>query len=137
MTFFVRYLDRRTICQYNVGMYQLKIRAHFDSAHYLRGYDGACSNLHGHRWLVEVGYNFPSIADGESNVDGIAVDFKVLKAELNSILPDHTCLNDILEENPTAENIAKWISGQLARDHAYVEVWETPECSVRYYSDQK
>ena len=26
----------------------------FDSAHFLYGYEGKCSNIHGHRWKVEV-----------------------------------------------------------------------------------
>ena len=34
-------------------MYALKTQAHFDSAHFLHGYDGKCKNIHGHRWTVE------------------------------------------------------------------------------------
>ena len=33
-------------------MYILKTEASFDSAHFLAGYDGKCSNLHGHRWKI-------------------------------------------------------------------------------------
>lgn len=33
-------------------MYILKTEASFDSAHFLSGYDGKCSNLHGHRWRI-------------------------------------------------------------------------------------
>ena len=36
-------------------MYQLKTEADFDSAHFLSGYTGKCSNIHGHRWHVEIG----------------------------------------------------------------------------------
>ena len=35
-------------------MYQLKTEADFDSAHFLSGYTGKCSNIHGHRWHVEI-----------------------------------------------------------------------------------
>ena len=35
-------------------MYYLTVENSFDSAHFLHGYEGKCSNLHGHRWTVEV-----------------------------------------------------------------------------------
>ena len=35
-------------------MYKLKTKASFDSAHFLKDYDGKCSNIHGHRWTVEI-----------------------------------------------------------------------------------
>ena len=35
-------------------MYQLTTHASFDSAHFLSGYEGKCSNIHGHRWKLEV-----------------------------------------------------------------------------------
>ena len=35
-------------------MYYLTVENSFDSAHFLHGYDGKCSNLHGHRWRVVV-----------------------------------------------------------------------------------
>lgn len=35
-------------------MYFLKSEFSFDSAHFLYGYEGKCSNIHGHRWKVEV-----------------------------------------------------------------------------------
>ena len=33
-------------------MYTLKTEHSFDSAHFLSGYEGKCSNIHGHRWRV-------------------------------------------------------------------------------------
>ena len=33
-------------------MYKIRIEESFDSAHFLAGYDGKCSNLHGHRWRI-------------------------------------------------------------------------------------
>ena len=32
--------------------YTLKTEHSFDSAHFLSGYEGKCSNIHGHRWRV-------------------------------------------------------------------------------------
>ena len=34
-------------------MYYLKTTAAFDSAHFLKDYNGKCANLHGHRWQIE------------------------------------------------------------------------------------
>ncbi|MDD4277816.1 MAG: 6-carboxytetrahydropterin synthase, partial [Candidatus Cloacimonetes bacterium] len=31
-------------------MYLLNVSDHFSAAHRLCGYEGACSNLHGHNW---------------------------------------------------------------------------------------
>ena len=35
-------------------MFELDIRREFSAAHQLKGYNGDCSNLHGHNWTVEV-----------------------------------------------------------------------------------
>jgi 6-pyruvoyltetrahydropterin/6-carboxytetrahydropterin synthase len=108
-------------------MYYLRIKQHFDSAHKLNDYDGECANLHGHRWIAEVCLSFDTLQD-----NGIAIDFKVIKDKLKEILPDHRYLNDIMKENPTAENIAKWIYKRLPSKCQSVTIWETPECSVTY-----
>ena len=34
-------------------MYRLKTSAAFDSAHFLKGYNGKCANIHGHHWVIE------------------------------------------------------------------------------------
>jgi len=38
----------------NKKVIKLRTEFNFDSAHRLVGYDGLCSNLHGHIWNVEV-----------------------------------------------------------------------------------
>ena len=35
-------------------MYMLQTEQSFDAAHFLKGYKGKCSNIHGHRWRVVV-----------------------------------------------------------------------------------
>ena len=35
-------------------MYMLQSEASFDAAHFLKGYDGKCKNIHGHRWRIVV-----------------------------------------------------------------------------------
>ena len=116
---------------------RLLVRSHFDAAHRLREYKGACSRLHGHRWevLVEV------VVTGRDRI-GMAADFKVLKGLINACLPDHECLNDLSwfqERNPTAENLLPWLVGRLRRVFANtpgklalasLQLWESPDCSV-------
>ena len=90
-------------------MYRVAIERHIDAAHFLRGYQGKCEALHGHRYRVIV-----KVEAGELNDIGLAYDFTDIKRHLNDILGrfDHTCLNDVppLDTiNPSAENIAATI----------------------------
>jgi len=119
--------------------YLLKVKADFDAAHYLRDYDGDCANLHGHRWTVEASFEYAQL-----NELGFACDFKVLKDNLKSVLPDHRCINDIEPfdcRNPTAENIAQFLYMKVAGMSLPIRaitVWETPTACVTYIpSEQK
>ena len=76
----------------------------FDSAHFLKGYDGKCSNIHGHSWKVEVWFKGDSTLKDKV---GILVDFSIMK-QIKDIL-DHKLLNDITTVNPTAENLTELI----------------------------
>ncbi|MCK5844214.1 MAG: 6-carboxytetrahydropterin synthase [Victivallales bacterium] len=94
-------------------MFEVDIQRDFSAAHYLRGYDGNCSKLHGHNWVVDV-----VVETGKLDDLGIAVDFRVLKRELDAVLADfdHSCLNDLdcfLDVNPTSECIAEFIFREL------------------------
>lgn len=95
-------------------MFELDIRREFSAAHSLRGYNGNCSNLHGHNWVVQI-----FICSEELDKVGIAMDFKLLKKELDVILEglDHKNLNEhsaFKEKNPTSENLAMFIYRELA-----------------------
>ena len=108
----------------------------FDAAHWLPNYLGKCSQLHGHRWTVELGIEGRIMEE-----QGFVVDFSKIKDWLtNNVVEefDHTCLNDRMD-NPTAENLAldikeKYketgftISGDV--NLAYIRVWETPDSMV-------
>jgi len=83
---------------------------HFDAAHFLPNYPGKCSNLHGHRWTLEVEVEGP--VNPES---GFVMDFLELKTLVQSRIIDyldHSSLN-ILFPNPTAEIVIQWIWSQL------------------------
>lgn len=81
-----------------------------DSAHKLIGYDGKCSTLHGHSWMIETWFK------GDSKYKdkvGILVDFSIVK-NLKDIF-DHKLLNDVMKNiNPTAENICEYTYGFLS-----------------------
>jgi len=123
-------------------MYEISIEQHFDAAHFLRGYQGKCEALHGHRFQVVVKIKSPVLND-----IGIAYDFVELKQHLRDILAkfDHTCLNDVApfdKINPSSENIASTIYNELQSKLARapvslstVEVWESPQTGVSYAPD--
>ncbi|UCD53843.1 MAG: 6-carboxytetrahydropterin synthase QueD [Dehalococcoidia bacterium] len=123
-------------------MYQLSVEQHFDAAHFLRGYQGKCEALHGHRFRVVVKVTASQVDDV-----GMAYDFRELKRQLGDILSrfDHTCLNDVSpfdKINPSSENIAttiyKEFQSKLAGASvslACVEVWESPQSRVAYSPD--
>lgn len=84
-----------------------------ESAHRLPNLpeDHKCSRLHGHSFLIRI------CIEGEVNPDtGWIMDFAEIKAAYKPIFEqlDHHYLNDIEGlENPTSENLAKWIWDHL------------------------
>ena len=123
-------------------MYQISVEQHFDAAHFLRGYQGKCEALHGHRFRVVV-----KVKSSGVNDIGIAYDFVELKQHLRDILAkfDHTCLNDVPpfdKINPSSENIAASIYNELQPklvgapvSLSSVEVWESPQTGISYTPD--
>jgi len=119
-------------------MFEVGARLHFDAAHCLRGYQGKCERLHGHRFSVEA-----IVAAEEVDETGIALDFADLKRLLGAVCNelDHTYLNELppfREQNATSEGIAQYVYRRLAssiREPASlrsVTVWESPDCWARY-----
>jgi 6-pyruvoyltetrahydropterin/6-carboxytetrahydropterin synthase len=121
-------------------MYEITVEKHFEAAHYLRGYQGKCEAMHGHRYRIVV-----KVRADKLNDIGLAYDFTDLKRHLNAILErfDHTCLNDVPpfdKINPSAENIASTIYNELKEKLSAdpitltaVEAWESPEQGVSYH----
>ena len=85
----------------------------FEAAHLLPNVpdDHKCKRLHGHSYHVRICVSGPI----ESN-SGWVMDFAELKQQFTPILDqlDHYYLNEIEGlENPTCENIARWIWKEL------------------------
>lgn len=122
-------------------MYKLKVEGAFEAAHQVEGYPGKCARLHGHNWVVEA-----EIKGTELDKLGMLVDFKVVKKALGDVLErfDHRFLNELEAfkdgVNPTAENLARIIYGELREDKIFqgnvslaaVTVFESPKSSVTY-----
>jgi len=120
------------------SMYKTFVDTTFSAAHQLRNYEGSCGELHGHTWKVRVEVE----TEGLDNI-GMTIDFKDLKEKADSVIGrfDHRCLNQISpfdEENPTAENIAKYVYVEIKEllpdkiEIVEVIVWESANYGVKY-----
>lgn len=93
-------------------MYYIKKKLEISASHKLKlSYESKCQNLHGHNWIVYVYCKSDTL-----NKDGMVIDFMHIKRDIQDKL-DHQNLNEVLDFNPTAENIAKWIVDNL--EHCY------------------
>lgn len=138
-------------------MYTLKTSASFDSAHFLKGYEGKCSNIHGHRWTVELEVAGERLEES-GQCRGMIVDFSTLKKDLKELVDnlDHSLiiekdslraktLDALTEENfriiqvdfrPTAENFAQYFYKLMTAKGYQVAkstVYETPNNCATYY----
>ena len=104
----------------------------FEAAHRLpRAPEGhKCTRLHGHSFRVQL------VCEGEIDPDtGWLVDFGEIKRVFEPLLQrlDHRYLNEIEGlENPTAENIARWIWRRIKPElPALVQVILAETCTAR------
>jgi 6-pyruvoyltetrahydropterin/6-carboxytetrahydropterin synthase len=131
-------------------MFQVTREIDFCYGHRLLNYDGKCKHLHGHNGRVVITLEAPDL-----DARGMVIDFSEIKQVVAAWIDDeldHRMILDrkdpvveilqemdeplyLLDENPTAENIAKLIY-QFTRDHGFpiveARLWETPRCYATY-----
>lgn len=135
-------------------MFRVSREIDFSYGHRLLNYAGKCRHLHGHN-----GRTLITIESSELDARGMVMDFSEIKRVLSQWIDealDHRmilCRKDpavavlqqlgeplfLMDENPTAENIAKLIFQQASqRGFPVVEVrlWETPRCYATYSPEQ-
>ena len=121
-------------------MYSISVQAHYDSAHFLRDYEGKCARLHGHRYVVEVVLQAPELGRA-----GMVYDFGDLKRHLKELAEglDHRNINEVhpfTEIESTAENQARYffeemkrrLPEKLAEGLLYARVSESPGQWAQY-----
>ena len=123
-------------------VFEVYVKTHFSAAHSLRGYAGDCARVHGHNWMVEV-----FVRCAELDELGIGLDFRDVRTAVEEVLAelDHRDLNDLplfTEQNPTSENIARFIYKELSRrlntgkiQVSRVKVSETPGEGAFYWEE--
>lgn len=110
-------------------MYYITKRIEISSAHSLTlDYPSKCSNLHGHNWIITV-----HCRARELNANGMVTDFSVIKERVADSL-DHRNLNEVLDFNPTAENIARWLCDNIPNAYR-VDVQESMGNVASYERD--
>ena len=115
----------------------------FCYGHRLLRYEGKCKHLHGHNGRAEI-----SVRTAQLDPRGMVIDFGDIKKTIGSFIDDQLdhrillCKDDplipvlrkmkephfVMDENPTAENIAKLIfesARRLKLPVVSVKLWET------------
>ena len=112
----------------------------FEASHHLPYHEGACHNLHGHSYKLEVTVGGERKADTEDPECGMIMDFSNLKDIVGKRIirkVDHSNLNDHWH-NPTAEimvqDFANIIKSNLPHTVRLVscKLWETSKSYAEY-----
>jgi len=122
-------------------LFTVSVETRFWALHQLTSPDGSKESPHGHNWVVTA-----DVCDNNLNSMGLIVDFRRLKAMVDSIVADFNNvrlekLDYFQRNNPSAENVAKYIyerlepklPGNLTLKN--ITVVEQPGCSAKFASN--
>lgn len=132
-------------------MYRVTQQIEFCYGHRLLNYSGKCRKLHGHNGTAVI-----VLEGAELDDRGMLVDFSDIKSSLRTWIDeelDHKMILNredptipflqelqepifIIDENPTAETIAKLIYQQAKKEGfpiKEVTLWETPKSFATYF----
>mgnify|MGYP000990151617 CR=1 FL=1 len=132
-------------------MYRVTREIHFCYGHRLLNYEGKCRHLHGHNGKVEI-----TLESSQLDSRGMLVDFSEIKLLVQNWIDevlDHNlllCRDDpllpilqergervfVMEDNPTAENIARLIylrAVEVGLPIVEVRLWETENCHASFF----
>ena len=107
-------------------MYYVKKTIEVSMAHALKlDYESKCTQVHGHNALVTVCCKSRTL-----NKNGMVIDFSEIKRTVKDLL-DHQMVNEKVNFNPTAENLARWICEHV--ENCYKVVFQESEKNVAVY----
>lgn len=131
-------------------MFRVTKHIDFCYGHRLLNYEGKCRHLHGHNGRVEVHIevdkldargmvqDFSDIKKSVKNWIDDTLDHRMLLHKDDPLLPSLKQRGElfyVMDENPTAENIAKLIFNHARAEGlpvVEVQLWETPTSSASY-----
>ena len=134
-------------------MYAVTKVIHFCYGHRLLNYQGKCRHLHGHNGTVEIELSAAALdrlgmvrdfTEIKQTIQGwidAELDHKMILCREDPVLPLLRQLKEplyVIAENPTAENLAKLIYGQVKRlgfPVRSVRLWETDSSFAVYRPD--
>jgi 6-pyruvoyltetrahydropterin/6-carboxytetrahydropterin synthase len=134
-------------------MFRVTREIDFCYGHRLLNYEGKCKHLHGHNGRAVI-----TIESAELDARGMVLDFSDIKRVVSNWIdanldhrmilrrddPARAALEELgepmflVDENPTAENIARLIF-EYTKSQGFpiveVRLWETPQCFATYCDD--
>lgn len=132
-------------------MYYVSREIHFSYGHRLLNHPGKCAHLHGHNGRVQI-----EVSSEKLNHMNMVVDFAEIKETIGNWIKnvlDHKMIlfkEDplvpmleergetlvVLDENPTAEALARWIFKEARKQRlavSKVTLWETFDSCAAYH----
>lgn len=103
-------------------------------------YESPCQRQHGHNYKIKI-----CLKGNKLDKNGMLMDFAHIKRHIDSLI-DHDNLNLVMRDNPTAENMCKFLAEEIGQQLGfhnvrnrtntkveYVKIWEADDSWAEYY----